>query len=207
MSPTAGFQGALHQKDRRARKGTRPAEGTAPYILAFLGGAAAMLLWLKVGSLLGAREVAASDFRWSYVVVSCIGAGVLALVAQTLYGWIGRVAVTEAGSSDLRLIWGAAAFPQVITLVMLLPLDLVLVGSDTFTSTRLTDPLETGWAALSIALTFSVAAWSVFLFYRGLTVVSDAAAGRVIAGVVLGVASAALVAAPVIVGLSLLAGS
>lgn len=211
VTPTDGFHGILRQRARRAAKGARPAEGIAPYVLTALGGAATMLLWLKLGSLIGTRQVGAAEFRWSYVIVACVGAAVFALLAQGLWGFTGALALRPAASapepSELRLIWGAAAFPQVVTVFLLLPLDLLIVGSDTFTSTRLSDPVATGWAALSIALTISVAVWSLFLLYRGLRVVTGDGIGSALAGVAVAIASAGIVAAAAIVGLASISGS
>jgi hypothetical protein len=133
-----------------------------------------MLLWLKLGSLLGAREIAASDFRWSYLFVALAAGAVLALGTQALWGLAGAAAFRIGGrdvrARELRLVWGAAAFPQVVALFVLLPVDLLIVGSDTFTSTRLSDPLAGGWAAISIALSISLAVWSTYLFARGVQV-------------------------------------
>lgn len=136
-----------------------------------------MLLWLKVGSLLGVRDVAAVEFRWSYLVVAGVAGALLALLAQVVWGLVGAAASRLAGEGatarDLRIVWGASAFPQIIGLVLLLPLDLIIVGSDTFTSEKLNDSVATGWAALSIALSFSLAVWSLFIFVRGVEVAAS----------------------------------
>lgn len=162
---------------RRAQAGARPAEGIAPYILAALGGLALMLLWLKIGSLIGTRRVAAVDFRWSYLVVAGVAGALIALVAQSVWGYLGAGVVrafrAHAPARDLRVTWGASAFPQVIALVVLLPLDLLIVGTDTFTSERLDDSLATGWAALSIAFSVSLLVWSAFIFVRGVEVATS----------------------------------
>ena len=165
-----------------------------------------MLLWLKVGTLLGVRRISAADFRWGFLVVALLGGAVLALAGQGLWGLAGRAVTPEATSAARRFVWGAAAAPQAFALIVLLPLDLLLVGSETFTATKLTDPLETGWAAMSIALSVSVAAWSGYLFYRGIQVAGDLRALAAAAGVTLGVACAAIVTAAVAVGLRTLAG-
>lgn len=136
-----------------------------------------MLLWLKLGSLLGVREVAATEFRWSYLVVAAAAGALLALIAQFVWGYLGAAAARLAGghppARDLRVVWGASAFPQILGLALLLPLDLIIVGTDTFTSERLGDSLATGWAALSIALSFSLAVWSLFIFVRGVEVAAS----------------------------------
>lgn len=174
LNPRAGFADIFRAIGRRAQTHTRAPEGVAPYLLAALGGVAGMLFWLKVGALLGFRQVAAIQFRWSYIVVAVIAGAVVALVAQMLWGFAGAIAARLAGSDppprELRVVWGASSFPQIAVLLLLLPLDLLIVGPATFTSERLTDPLSTGWAALSIALSASVAVWSIFIFLRGVEV-------------------------------------
>lgn len=177
LSPRAGFENVLSVARRREQTGTKPVEGVAPYVLAALGGAALMLLWLKLGSLLGVRDVAAVEFRWSYLVVAAVAGAGLALIAQLVWGYLGAASARVAGghppARDLRVVWGASAFPQILGLALLLPLDLIIVGTDTFTSERLGDSLATGWAALSIALSFSLAVWSLFIFVRGVEVAAS----------------------------------
>ena len=70
------------------------------------------------------------------------------------------------------MVWGASAFPQVVAVLILLPLDLLIVGTSTYTTGTLSDPLATAWSAFSIAIGMSVAVWSVFLFIRGIQVAS-----------------------------------
>lgn len=164
-----------------------------------------MLLWLKVGTILGTRRVAPADFRWSFLVVALVGAALLALLAQSLWGVLGRSAV-DTSPSAARFVWGASAAPQIFAVGPLLGLDLLLVGSETFTAAKLTDPLAAGWAALSIALSISVAVWSMYLFYRGVQVAGDLSPMKAILSVVLGVAAAASVTVVVGLGLQALAG-
>jgi hypothetical protein len=158
---------------RREQAGDRMSEGLAPYVLAALGGVSLMLLWLKLGALFGWRDVAAAQFRWSYLVAVAIVGALLALISQVLWGYAGAAAVKRLGGDaparDLRTVWGASDFPQVLAL-LLLPLDLMIVGSDTFTSERLEEPLATAWAALSIAFGASLVAWTVYIFVRGVEV-------------------------------------
>jgi hypothetical protein len=162
-----------------------------------------MLLWLKLGSLLGTREISAADFRWSYLVAATIGGALIAVVAQALWG-LGAAASFRLGgrptrARDLRLVWGASAFPQVLALLLLLPLDVLIVGPETFMSTRLTDPLATGWAAISIALAVSLAVWSTYLFARGIQVVMGSGWAVSAAGILLASATVALVVVALIV--------
>lgn len=199
LSPRAGFASVFNSARRREQAGARPAEGVAPYVLAALGGVAGMVLWLKIGSLLGLREVAAADFRWSYLAVAAVAGALLALVTQLIWGYIGAATARAFGAHsrarDLRVVWGASAFPQVIALVVLVPLDLLLVGTETFTSERLDDQLATGWAALSIAFSASLAVWSLFIFVRGVEAAASISVAKTIA-----ISAVALLCLVVIVG-------
>ena len=132
-----------------------------------------MLLWLKIG---GPRRVfekslaSSSGGRiswWPRSPARCWHSW-----HSSPGGYVGAASVRAVGGDvatrvDLRLVWGAGAFPQVFALLLLLPLDLLIVGTDTFTSERLDDPLATGWAAFSIAMAVSLTVWSVYLFVRG----------------------------------------
>lgn len=211
MSPRKGFEGALATTRRRREVGVRPAEGLSAYVIAALGGTAAMLLWLKLGSLTGLRSVTSADFRWSFVVVAGVAGAVLFLLAQALWGVVGRVAFRAGGrriaAAELRLVWGAAAFPQVGVLLVLLPLDLLIVGAETFTSTRLSDPLATGWAAISIALSLSLALWSLYLFARGVEVASGGGWASSMAGVMLALGCTSAVAVAAAVAVTTIVGS
>lgn len=197
LDPSTGFEGIFATIERRARGDIRVPEGISPYLLTALGGVSAMIIWLKVGAMLGFREVAAAQFRWSYVVVAIVAGAVIALVAQVLWGYVAasgaRVLGRECAPRELRVVWGASAFPQIAALLFLLPLDLSIVGSATFTSERLTDPVATGWAALSIALSISLAVWSAFIFLRGIQVAMRIAWPKAVTAVV--VAAACLAAA------------
>ena len=160
--------------DRRRRSSRRTPEGVTPYVLSGIGGAALLLLWLKVGGLLGLREVASTERIASYLVSSMIAGAIVSLLAQALWGLVGTKAVRSLGGksegSGLRLVWGGSQFPQVAALLLLLPLDLLIVGPETFTTIRLEDPLDNLWVALSTALSVSLLVWTVFLSVRGLEV-------------------------------------
>ena len=183
----------------------------APYVLTALGGAALILLWLKLGSLLGVRDVAAVEFRWSYLAFAAIAGALLALIAQLMWGAIGSFALRflDEGPSarDLRVVWGASAFPQIVGLVLLLPLDLLIVGTDTFTSERLNDPLATGWAALSIAFSFSLAVWSLFIFARGVEVAASVSLPKALGFTLIGVACLAALVGGSVAGAAALGGA
>ena len=205
LAPHDGFAQAFKTADRRARAGLRPAEGLSPYILAGIGGAAAMSLWLKLGALTGLRQACSEQGVILIIAVALAVAAVLGVLAQALWGVLGSPMVralrgdTDRGS--LRLVWGASAFPQVVALVALLPLDLLIVGTRTYMTGSLDDPLATAWAAFSIALGISLAVWSLFLFIRGVEAAGGIGFWRAAAAAtVAALCFVLIVGAPVIVG-------
>jgi hypothetical protein len=199
LSPSQGFEAALRTADRRERAAQHPPEGIAPYILAAAGGAALFLLWLKIGALAGLRDASLDSYRAEYLTATVAVGGTLGLVAQWIWAALGTRALPSSSPRKLRLIWGAAAFPQLLTLLILLPLDLLLVGPAAFTSGRLTDPLATAWAALSIALSLAFAAWAGYLFVCGVAVTTKAGRGRTLVAVMIAVALIVALFAPVVV--------
>lgn len=210
LDPKAGFTEAFRVARRREQTGARPIEGVAPYFLAALGGVALMLLWLKLGSLLGVRDVARVEFEWSYLVVAAVAGALLAVIGQFVWGVVGCAAVRALGGGaparDLRVVWGASGFPQVIGLVLLLPLDLIIVGTDTFTSEKLDDSLATGWAALSIALSLSLACWTMFIFVRGVQVAGSLSIVRAIGATFAGLFVLVVIAGAAVAGAAVLGG-
>lgn len=206
LAPGDGFAAALKAADRRSRASNRPAEGISSFVLAAVGGASLAALWLKGGALLGVRNVCTPDRVGQYIAGSLVLGALFALLAQLLWGGIGpramRMFHTETAGRDLRLVWGASAFPQVFALVLLLPLDLAIVGTDTFTTASLGDSLATAWAAFSIALGISVGVWSLFLFVRGLEVAGGISKGRALVGTVVAIACLAAVIGAVVVAVS-----
>jgi len=206
LAPHDGFATAFKTAERRARAGLRPAEGVSPYVLAAIGGAALMSLWLKVGALAGWREVCSNDHVAAFIAVALVSGAILGLIAQALWGVVGR-AVLRASRGDvdrgsLRLVWGASAFPQVLVLALLLPLDLLIVGTGSYTTGSLDDPLATAWAAFSIAIGISLAVWSLFLFVRGIEVAGGIGLWRAAASAV-----AAALCLVLVVGAPVVAGS
>ena len=147
LSPKAGFDAALAHADRRDRTGSRPPEGIAPTFLGALGGASLSLLWLKVGALMGVREVCSASYLTGFIVAAGVLGALLGVLTQSL--------------------WGASLLPQVFPLFILLPLDLLIVGRDTFTTAELVDPVSTAWAAFSIAIGLSALVWTLLLLVRG----------------------------------------
>ncbi len=184
LAPEAGFRAARALTARRRTRGVRPPEGRAPYVLAGAGGAALMLLWLKVGGLLEIRAAGRADFRPGYLVAAVVTGAVLGLLAQSLWAAVGRALASRMGGSaersDLRMVWGAASFPLVIGSLILLPLDLLLAGPAVFTADRPTDQVATAWAAVSIALGVSIAVWWGYLVFKGVQVVGSLAGGKAI---------------------------
>lgn len=198
LSPKAGFSAALAHADRRRRTGSRPVEGFAPAFLGAAGGASLSLLWLKVGALMGMREVCSATYLTGFIVAAAALGAVLGLLAQSLWGGIGGPMLSALGGErpaayELRLVWGAAFLPQVFPLFVLLPLDLLIVGRDTFTTARLVDAVSTAWAAFSIALGVSAVVWTLFLLVRGVQSASSLARWRAVAGAATGLACLALV--------------
>ncbi len=180
LTPETGFAAAVRTAQRREQAGRRPTEGFAPAVVAALGFGALGLLWLRLASLLNVREVAAGDFRWDFLIASFLLIGLIGLGVQQLWGLLGPgvIRILSPGSprptrSVLRSVWGLALFPQVLGLAILLPLDLLIVGPESFTSERLVDPLAKLWAAMSITGGTALAAWSLWLLYKGMSVVTE----------------------------------
>jgi hypothetical protein len=209
LTPRDGFAAALKAAERRSRAKSRPAEGLSPYVLAAIGGASLMMLWLKLGALLGLREMSTAANIGSYIAASLVVGAVLGLIAQAVWGVVGPRALrslqTQVTGRDLRLVWGAADFPQVFAVVLLLPLDLAIVGTDSFTTAKLDDSLATAWAAFSIALGICIAIWSLFLFVRGLEVAGGIGAKRAMVGTVIAFLCLAVVVGVLSFGASFLA--
>lgn len=207
LSPHDGFAAAFRTADRRARAGRRPAEGISPYVLAAVGGAALMSLWLKIGALGGFREVCSNGYVAAFLAVALVLGGLLGLLAQLLWGGVGLPLLRSMRSDEtsrgfLRLVWGASAFPQVVVLALLLPLDLLIVGTDSYTSGSLEDPVATAWAAFSIAIGISLAVWSLYLFVRGIEVAGGISFWKAVTA-----SAAAALCLVLVVGAPVVAGS
>jgi hypothetical protein len=178
VSPQAGFRAAFVSADKRQRFGARVPEGAASFVMGACGGTALMFLWLKLGGLLNLRSMAPADFRWSYVIVAAIGGALLGLIAQVVWGAVGRILFARFDApvtpARMRLSWGASALPQAFALLILFPLDVAITGRGLFTGERISASFPAIWAALSVALSVSLAAWSGFLFWRGVQTASGA---------------------------------
>jgi hypothetical protein len=179
--------------------------------MAFLGGGSLCLLWLKIGALVGLREVCDVSLMAGYVVAGGVLGGVLMLLGQALWGAIGPRAARalrsdSATPSSSRAIWGLSATPLVVALAILLPLDLLIVGSDTFTTDRLADPLATSWAAFSIAAWLSAAAWALYLLMRGFQVQTGLSTRRACLGALASCACLALIVSAFVLASSFVPG-
>jgi hypothetical protein len=126
---------------------------------------------------------------------------VLGLIAQQLWAPLAvRILRTpQASARNLRLVWGAAAFPQLWTIAVLLPLDLMFVGPGVFTTDRLGDSLAAGWTALSLALGAALAVWAACLFVKGIAVVARAGTARTAVAAATGFLVVAALFTPLIV--------
>ena len=197
VAPAAGFESAISAAERRACAGETLAEGLTPYVLAIVGGASLMIGWLKIGGLLGGRDVDPTQFGFAELGFALLTGAVLAMLGQAVFGVVASPVVRAFGGGmkgrDARIVWGVAAFPQVFTLLVLLPLDLIIVGPEIFATTKPGDSVATGWASISIALGLLMSVWSVSLFARGVQVVAQIGLLRAIGAVVVAATCLSLV--------------
>lgn len=182
LRPRDGFAQVLGVTEERRDQGYRTPEGAAPSVLAALGGAALMSVWLKLGGLLGVRTFASADFRWAYLLASLLIGAVVGVLAQLMWsvlaGLVARRLGRRVDQAELRTVWGAASFPLTFALFPLLLLDVALVGPASFTTERLGDPLSTGWAAISIAMGAALVIWWMYLLTRGFSATTAFSFGR-----------------------------
>ena len=176
LTPRAGYASAVVATERRVRTGERLPEGRTPYVLAALGGAGAMCLWLKLGALAGWRTVGVRSFDLGILFGALVAGACVSLACQLTWGALGSALSARLGgrarARDLRLVWGAAAFPQVFVL-LLVPMDLAVAGPPAFTAAPLGDSISMAWAALSVALGAALGVWSGWLFLRGMEVATN----------------------------------
>lgn len=190
VSPGSAFVPALKRVETSD-------EGSSTYVLAGLGGAAAMLLWLKVRALVGFRALSPSDFSWSYFVTWLVLGAVIAILAQIAWSFVGPAAGgPDSGSPrSFRAVWALSAFPQLPALFLLAPIDLLLVGRGAFTASDTGDSVALAWLALSTAGAVSLAVWSGYVFAKGTHVATRATPRRTAAVVAASLACVAGVAA------------
>ena len=195
LHPSRGFAEVLQVTEERRTQDFRTPEGAAPSVLAALGGAGLMTVWLKLGGLLELRTYAQDDFRWAYLGTALAVAAVAGILAQLMWSvlaaQVARRLGRRADQAELRTVWGAAAFPLAFTLFPLLLIDAIVVGPASFTTERLDDPISTGWAALSIAIGSALVVWWLFLLLRGFAAATGFRALRSVPAVAVAVLSAA----------------
>jgi hypothetical protein len=131
--------------------------------------------------------VCSATYLTGFIAASAVLGALLCLMGQMLWGGVGGRMLAGLGGErspahELRLVWGAALLPQVFPLLILLPLDLLIVGQDTFTTAELVDPVSTAWAAFSIALGLSAVVWTLFLLVRGVQRMSGLRRWHAVAG-------------------------
>ena len=202
LAPGSGFVPALKRAETRA-------EGLSTYVLGALGGAAAMVLWLKVRGLVGFRKFSVAEFDWGLFAGALVLGAVVAVVAQLLWSFAApRVGGTDAGSPrSFRAVWALSAFPQLVALLVLLPLDVLFVGGRAFTTDSGGDSVTAAWIAISTALSVSLAVWSAYVFSKGTHAATRASAGVSAATAGLSVVCVAAVLAVLFLGLGALSGA
>lgn len=204
VSPGSAFVPALKRAETTS-------EGASTYVLSAMGGAAAMVLSLKIRALVGLRALTPDDFSWGLFVTSLVLAAFVAVGAQVVWSFVAPAAGgRDSGSPrSFRAVWALSACAQIPAVLLLAPLDVLFVGEGAFTTTDGGDSVALAWMALSTALSVSLAVWSVYVFTKGTAVATRATTGRTAGVVVLGVAAAALVVTALwglLVGLGKVAG-
>ena len=172
--------------------------------LAAFGGAFLMLLFLKVRGLIGFEGVTAEEFKWGVYALSLAAGAFVGVIAHYLFGALARPLVEKNGkrceSRDLRTIWGVSVFPIALCFVLIVGLDILIGGRDVYLASMDGDSLIAGWAAGSLVLTACAAAWSIYLFVRGLGVAGEMRPSRSFASVLVALICL-IVSAPVAIGL------
>ena len=135
-----------------------------------------MVLWLRLTSLLRIFDRPISATEWSFVLGGLVLGAILAAIAYVIWTRLApRMIDSDRGLSKdrLRVAWSFSDFPLALYVAVLLPLDLLIVGPEIFSTDRLDGTFAMIWSAMSLALLVALAAWSVYLFVRGV----DAASG------------------------------
>lgn len=178
LSPRTGFRGAM-------RNGGTAAISHSPVaaFMVLLGGMTTMALWLKLTGLVQIADRPMSETEWGTVLPALGLGGILAVVAYIAWS---RLASRFLGGSErglstdrLRVAWSFSDFPLAAYASLILPLDLLIVGPEIFSTDRLDGTFAMVWSALSVALLVSAAAWSVYLFVRGVEVAAGHREGAV----------------------------
>jgi hypothetical protein len=136
-----------------------------------------MLTWLKVGALLGLRHSDGGHNLWSFLVLSLVVGAIVAEGTLFLWSWVGRAPLralgVDASPRELRAIAGLAGLPQLFSIALIFPVDLLVAGRASFTTEALADPVSQLWAALSVAVSIALAVWSLVIVIRGLQSLGD----------------------------------
>ena len=209
-SPRRGFARAIRLS--RSGDGGR-ARAVLVTLLAALGAAHILLVFLKVRGLTGFRPISPEETQWwGGLGLAILAAAVAGVVAHLLFGVVARPIVARLGTRsegrELRTIWGLASFPAAAGFVLLVVLDVFIAGREAYSSVE-GDSLVTGWAAGSLAIALSLGIWSLYLFVQGLRVAADVRPSRsimVLLVAVLCVAVAAFLGTLVVVGVVSLIG-
>jgi hypothetical protein len=200
VSPASGFSDYVKEVESRPGRGRAGA-----VLLGGLLGASLWLLWQKVNGLLQLRE-SGCPFRWHYLVGVVVLGALLGMLCEVIWARIATFAARRMGGqgtpSRFRLVWGAASVPHAAVLLVLLPLDLLLVGTDSY---RAVETEATGgsiWRALSVAFSLALVAWSLWLLFRG-----SRAIGKVSTGHAAWLSALAVVSLAIPVAILIVAGS
>lgn len=159
-------------------------------VLAGLGGAYLLLMFLKIRGLIGFKEISPDDAQFWTGFASALGAAALAgALGNLLFGFASPPLVSRIGKSseprELRTIWGLAAFPAAAGFILIVLLDIVIAGREAYTKVE-GSSLVTGWSAGSLAIGLSLGVWSLYLFVQGLRVAAEVPPSRSIMVVLVG---------------------
>ena len=182
-------------------------------VLAALGVAHLLLVFLKVRGLTGFRAVSAEDTQWwGGLGLAVLAAAIGGVLAHLLFGVVAPSLVARLGKRaegrELRTIWGLSSFPAAAGFLLLVVLDVLIAGREAYSALE-GDSLVRGWAAGSLALALSLGFWSLYLFVVGLRVAADvrpAASIMVVLVAAFCVAIAAVVGTLIVVGVVSLIG-
>ncbi len=199
VSPAAGFSDYVGEVESRPGKGR-----AAAVLLGGLLGSSLWLLWQKVNGIMQLRE-SGCPFRWHYLVGVVVIGALLGMLCEVLWAQGAAFASKRMGgrgtASGFRLVWGAASLPHVGALLVLLPLDLLLVGTDAYRAVETEATGGSVWRALSVAFSLALVVWSLWLLFRGSQAVAQVSSRRAAWLTVLAVTSLALpVAILILVG-------
>jgi hypothetical protein len=197
FSPGDGFKRSLRLS--RSKESDRVRSIVMP-ILAGLGGAFLMLLFLKARGVVGFEGVQPAEFKWRDYTLALVISGFAGVFAHYLFGLLARYVVgrgtQRTESRELRTIWSVAALPVALTFALFVVLDVFIGGRDVYLTPREGDSLVMGWAIGSFVLAAGAAIWSFLLFIKGLGIAGDMRPPRTI-GVVLLSGLSVVIAAPI----------